>query len=191
MQIPKIRKDISEFLDTCIEAHNVFLAQIQKVVSEVNTLKYQAVSKYRITSDEFRTRTRNTLLAKIETTRTLYEHKLEELRIEYAEMMKEHRQLNNDWKVKKNWEAFKADYLQLTHEVIEEKVAFRQTLEKQCAEEVKEALDLLNRFDALFPDEEVKHKKELVSARDFLLLLTQENADKIMSFVMDMDRIVF
>lgn len=170
----QIKKEISTFLDTCLKTHGEFLDKLKSVVSETNTFKFKAVSKYHITEagvDTMTRRMRNTFLAKVNTLIAYYDNKIEELQTEYTEMMREHRQLNADWKTKKEWGEFKHAYQKLTQEILREKSDFRTSLEKQCEEIRSAASSLLDRFNALFPEE----KPELKDYKEFLVLRSQEN----------------
>lgn len=186
----QIKDEIGVFLDTCLKTHGEFLEKIKTMVSKTSTLKYKAVSKYHVTEagvDTLTRRMRNTFLAKINTLTAYYDNKIKELQIDYTEMMREHRQLNEDWKTKKEWEAFQKLYKELTQEVLQEKVEFRASLEKQCEEIQSAANQLLGRFDVLFSTEETAQNLELNKHREFLTLRSQENPDDLMALIMVVD----
>ena len=186
----QIKTEIGIFLTTCLKTHGEFLDKLKAVVSETNTLKYKAVSKYHVTeagADTLNRRMRNTFLAKINTLTAYYDNKIKELQTEYTEMMREHRQLNEDWKTKKEWEAFQKVYKELTQEVLQEKIEFRTSLEKQCDEIQSAANPLLDRFDVLFSAEDMAQNSELNKHREFLTLRSQENPDDLMTLIMVVD----
>lgn len=185
----QIKKEVLTFLDTCLKTQKEFLDKLKDVVSETNTFKFKAVSKYHITEagvDTMTRRMRNTFLAKVNTLIVYYENKIEELQVEYTEMMREHRQLNADWKAKKEWGDFKHAYQKLTQEILREKSEFRTSLEKQCEETKSAASSLLDRFNALFTEE----KPELKEYKDFLVLRSQENPDDLMKLIMFADSLL-
>lgn len=187
----QIKKEIGVFLDTCIKTHREFLEKLKVVVSETNTAKYKAVSKYHITEagvDTLNRRIRNNFLAKIHTLTAYYENKIKELQTEYTEMMREHRQLSEDWKTKKDWGTFQQDYKKLTQEVLREKAEFRSTLEKQCEEIRSAANSLLDTFNTLFTNIKNHTKEiELKAYEKFLILRSKENPDDLMVLIMFVD----
>ena len=66
----QIKAEIEVFLDSCLKTHGEFLEKLKAAVSETNTLKYKAVSKYHVTEagvDTLNRRMRNTFLAKVST----------------------------------------------------------------------------------------------------------------------------
>lgn len=181
----KIKQEINEFLDSCLKSQQEFLNKLNSLKQEADSFKYKTVSKYHITQSGIETlnqRIRKTFLARLRQLKIDYVTRLETLQVEYDEMMKDHRQLNDDWKEKK--EQFPLWYAQLVKNVLTEKKDFCTKIEQNCSE-IQEAADvLLNRLLSLYSEEEIKENEGIKENKTFLEERVQETADIWMTSIM-------
>ena len=113
----------------------------------------------------------------------IYEATLENLRVEYSELMKYHRQLNTEWKTKRTWQAFTAEYAKITTKVLQERSSFLEKLKTECDKVQEDVESLLERLTALFSEEDCKHNKDIENYRQFLIERTHDNPEDLMRLI--------
>ncbi len=185
---PHIKKEIHEFLDTVLQKQTKFLTRINTLVSELDSFKSQVASKYLVTGNDsiFNKRVQTQYVIKIERLLTDFNADLYALIKDYELMMEDHRHLNAEWKDKQNDPNYKAWYAKLTQNVLEEKIGFRQKVERNCIAINKEAKALLSKLDNI-TEINLEEQDGFSESKKILTWCSTATTDSWMRLIMDLE----